>query len=249
MINLGQEHPGWLSEPPDIETASDDYARRFAGPVGEWMLKVQERIVLELLRNTGITTILDVGGGHGQLAAPLCRAGYAVTVAGSADACGRTVARMAEMGMCRFQVADLLQLPYPPQSFDAVICFRLVTHCQRWELLLAELCRVARSAVIADYPTSQSLNFAAGKLFGAKKKIEGNTRTFRLFRHGEILGEFAAHGFNIAARQGQFFLPMVLHRRLGRRGLSAWLEQQCRRGGLVRRWGSPVIVKALRSGD
>ena len=27
-----------------------------------------------------------------------------------------------------------------------------------------------RGAVIADYPTSQSLNFAAGTLFGAKKK-------------------------------------------------------------------------------
>jgi len=248
MINLGQEHQGWLSEPPDIETASDDYARRFAGPAGEWMLKVQENIVLDFLRNTGITTILDVGGGHGQLAAPLCRQGYAVTVAGSADACGRTVARMAEMGMCRFQVADLLQLPYPAQSFDAVICFRLVTHCARWEQLLSELCRVARGAVIADYPTSQSLNFAAGTLFGAKKKLEGNTRTFKLFRHDEIAGVLAAHGFRVAARAGQFFLPMVLHRRLKNRGISAWLENRCRRCGLVRRWGSPVIVKALRSG-
>jgi 2-polyprenyl-3-methyl-5-hydroxy-6-metoxy-1,4-benzoquinol methylase len=248
MINLGQKQPGWLAEPADIETASDDYARRFAGPVGEWMLKIQETIVINLLRHSGITTILDVGGGHGQLAVPLAREGYAVTVVGSADSCGRNIARMIDMGVCRFQVADLMQLPYPPKSFDAVICFRLVTHCARWELLISELCRVARHAVIIDYPTSQSVNIAAGALFGAKKKLEGNTRTFRLFRHDEIAHEFAADGFGVAAREGQFFLPMVLHRRLKSRGLSAWLEDKCRHYGLVRRWGSPVILKALRAG-
>lgn len=253
MINLDREQNSWFSEPADIETASDDYARRFAGQVGEWMLKIQESIVLRFLRqestghaNGAISTVLDVGGGHGQLAVPLCREGFAVTVVGSADACGRRLNSMIDSGICRFQVADLFHLPYPAKSFDAVVCFRLVTHCERWQTILSELCRVARNAVIIDYPTSQSLNFAAPRLFGAKKRLEGNTRTFRLFRHDEIEKELSAHGFSVEAREGQFLLPMVLHRSLKCRRLSAWLEDKCKQRGLTQRWGSPVIVKARR---
>jgi 2-polyprenyl-3-methyl-5-hydroxy-6-metoxy-1,4-benzoquinol methylase len=249
MIDLGHEQRGWPAEPADIETASDDYAGRFAGQVGEWMLRVQETIVLKLLRQFGISTVLDVGGGHGQLAVPLCREGFAVTVVGSADSCSRRIAGMLGSGICRFQVADLLQLPYPAKSFDAVVCFRLVTHCDRWQSLIAELCRVARTAVIIDYPTSQSVNIAAGKLFGAKKRLEGNTRTFRLFRHDEIKEEFEAHGFAMEAREGQFFFPMVLHRRLKCARLSAWLEDKCKHYGLTQRWGSPIIIKATRKGN
>lgn len=249
MIDLGREQNRWFSEPADIETASDDYARRFAGAVGAWMLNIQESIVLRFLRQENISTVLDVGGGHGQLAIPLCREGFAVTVVGSADSCGRRLNSMIDSGIGRFQVADLFHLPYPAKSFDAVVCFRLVTHSSRWQILLSELCRVARIAVVLDYPTSQSLNFAAGKLFGAKKRLEGNTRTFKLFCHDEIEKEFSAHGFTVAARAGQFFLPMVLHRRLKCRRLSAWLEGKCKHCGLTQRWGSPVIIKAVRRGD
>jgi 2-polyprenyl-3-methyl-5-hydroxy-6-metoxy-1,4-benzoquinol methylase len=153
---------------------------------------------------------------------------------------------MIDSGICRFQVADLFHLPYPAKSFDAVLCFRLLTHCERWPAILSELCRVAQRAVIADYPTSQSVNFAAPRLFGAKKRLEGNTRTFRLFHHDEIEKEFKKHGFSVAARKGQFFLPMVLHRSLKCRWLSAWMENRCKRYGLTQRWGSPVIIKAIR---
>ena len=246
MISLGQKQEVWFTEPADIETASDDYASRFAGQVGEWMLNIQESIVLCFLRQGNISTVLDVGGGHGQLAVPLCREGFAVTVVGSADSCSRRINGMIDSGICRFQVADLLQLPYPAKSFDAVVCFRLLTHCDRWQILISELCRVARTTVIIDYPTSQSVNFAAQKLFGAKKRLEGNTRTFRLFRHDEIKKEFAAHGFSIEEREGQFFLPMVLHRLLKFVRLSAWLEDKCKHYGLTQRWGSPIIIKAVR---
>lgn len=247
MWSINSDHQkGWLAEPADIETASDDYARRFAGEVGAWMLELQANITLGFLRQLNVASVLDVGGGHGQLAAPLCREGYSVTVVGSADACGRRISRMIDAGLCRFQAADLLKLPYPAQSFDAVVCFRLATHCERWPALIAELCRVARTALIMDYPTSQSVNFAAPRLFGAKKRLEGNTRTFKLFRHAEIENEFAIHQFTITERKGQFFLPMVLHRLVKCRSLSEWLEKKCAFCGLTRRWGSPVIIKAMR---
>jgi 2-polyprenyl-3-methyl-5-hydroxy-6-metoxy-1,4-benzoquinol methylase len=247
MIMPGHGDRGWLAEAADIETASDDYARRFGGKVGAWMLQIQERIVLEFLRGADISTVLDVGGGHGQLAVPLAREGFAVTVVGSADSCRRNLANMIDASMCKFQVADLLRLPYPAKSFDAIVCFRLVSHCKRWETLLAELCRVARRLVIIDYPTSQSVNFAAPRLFSLKKRMEGNTRSFRLFRHDEIENSFVAQNFSVTARQGQFFLPMVLHRMLKCRPVSAWLETRFQRFGLTQRWGSPVIAKAVRN--
>src|SRR5512139_706652 len=85
--------PGSLNNNPiypetaDIETSSEDYAGRFAGPVGAWFLKVQENATLEMLAGYLGCTILDVGGGHGQLTGPLLDNGHNVTVFGSSDVC------------------------------------------------------------------------------------------------------------------------------------------------------------------
>lgn len=242
--DISQSAP--FPETADIESSSDDYASRFAGPTGKWMLHVQETIVLDLLKSRGVVTVLDVGGGHGQLAVPLCRELFRVTVFGSSETCRARIADLVDSGQCRFQVGNVVDLPFQDRSFDSVICFRLVTHCARWPQLIGELCRVARHSVILDYPTSQSLNRIAPLLFRAKKRLEGNTRTWALFRHDEIRREFARHGFVRAGRKGQFFLPMVLHRALKCRTLSVALEGVCRGLGLSRLWGSPVIIEMVR---
>ena len=234
-------------ETADIHTSSDEYATRFAGPVGEWMLDVQERIALRMARRFPDSSILDVGGGHGQLALPLCRAGQKLTVLGSDDSCRHRIQSAVDSGLCRFLVGNVIDLPLPDNVFDVVLCFRLLTHCERWPELVRELCRVARQGVVVDYPTGQSLNAIAPALFGAKKKFEKNTRTWALFRHRQILDEFAKHGFVPAETQKQFFLPMVLHRMLKSRKLSAALEGVCRALGLTRLWGSPVIVLLVPS--
>lgn len=233
-------------ETADIETSSDDYATRFAGTAGAWMLEVQERITLRFLAATPGASILDVGGGHGQLAIPLCRDGYPVTVLGSEESCRKRIAGIVESGQCTFQVGNVIDLPYPDRSFDTVIAFRMLTHCEQWQTLVKELCRVARHAVIVDYPTSQSLNRVAPLLFKAKKRLEGNTRTWRLFRHAEVLETFADQGFAKSRSDSQFLLPMVLHRALSCRIVCATLEGICRVLGLTRLWGSPVIVELRR---
>ncbi len=62
---------GEFPETADIETSSDGYANRFGGKTGAWMLAVQERVTKQLLRDVPASaTVLDVGGGHGQLAIP-----------------------------------------------------------------------------------------------------------------------------------------------------------------------------------
>lgn len=240
--------PGMTTKPEtaDIETASDDYAGRFAGPAGEWLLGVQERITVALMPVPAATSVLDVGGGHGQLARPLCGRGYAVTVVGSDETCRHRIADLVERGICRFVTGNMVALPFPDRSFDVVVSFRLLPHCSAWPQLISELCRVARRTVIVDYPTSQGLNAMAPALFGAKKKLEGNTRTWQMFRHGEVEAEFAKHGFAGGRREPQFFLPMVLHRILKCPRLSALFEALCRGLRLTKRWGSPVILRMDR---
>lgn len=239
-------------ETADVHTASPEYAARFSGPAGRWMLALQEAIVLRQLapfagggRNV---TVLDVGGGHGQLALPLAERGWNVTIVGSGpDAQSDAVRAAAETDRLRYATGDLLALPFPDRSFDVVLCFRLLTHCDRWPQLVSELCRVARRAVIVDYPTGQSLNCATSLLFGAKKHIEKNTRTYTLFPHRRIAGAFAAHAFRRTALAKQYFLPMVLHRMLKSPALSHLAEFPFRALGLTALLGSPAIARFERT--
>ena len=78
----------WPTEDADVSSSSDDYARRFAGAVGQWFLDIQTGITLDLLRELPpAASVLDVGGGHAQVAPPLIAAGYDVTVIGSDSQC------------------------------------------------------------------------------------------------------------------------------------------------------------------
>jgi 2-polyprenyl-3-methyl-5-hydroxy-6-metoxy-1,4-benzoquinol methylase len=226
----------------DVETSSAQYARRFAGPVGRWFLDVQARAVLDLLAPWPAARILDVGGGHAQLAGPLASAGHAVTVLGSDVSCAARLEGLA----VEFRAGDLLEPPFPARSFDAVVCFRLLPHIARWEALVGALCGLATRAVIVDYPTTRSLNALAGTLFGLKKTVEKDTREFAVFRDAEVEQAFAAGGFRPTARRAQFVLPMALHRGLRLAPLSRVLEAGARALGLTAAFGSPVILRADR---
>ena len=233
-------------ETADIETSSEDYARRFSGVTGEWLLSVQEKITFDFLSSSKTGTILDVGGGHGQLAGPLVKEGWDVTVLGSDESCKTRIAPLLHSDRCRFHVGNLVQLPYPAESFDHVVCFRFVSHCGVWPQLLRELCRVAKHSVIIDYPPILSWNFLTPLLFQLKKKLEGNTRTYTLFKHSEVEEIFREKGFSNISRRGQFFLPMVVHRKLQCPEKSEKLESFFRRSGLSDFFGSPTILQAKK---
>ena len=237
----------------DIETSSADYATRFSGPAGEWLLTVQARFFFELIEELASSpiTLLDVGGGHGQIADAVIKAGLSklikVTVLGSDRSCSVQIAKHIASGDCSFQVGNLVELPFNPESFDVVSSFRFIPHCPEWPKLIASMCRVAKKGIIVDYPTSQSINALTPMLFGWKKKLEGNTRDYDLFRHHEIADEFVKNGFSKLTRRGEFFLPMVVHRKLGNPVISEILEMPFRMSGMTNLFGSPVILRALKS--
>ena len=231
-------------EEADVATSSAEYARRFAGGVGAWFLEVQAKATLELLAPWPGGSVLDVGGGHGQLTGPLVEGGHDVTVFGSQEVCGERVRAWTEPGRARFRSGDLLALPFPDGAFDVALAFRLLPHVSRWRTLLAELARVARRAVILDYPTSRSVNAASRLLFSLKKGVEGDTRPFTVFRDVEIEEALAACGLRVTGRRPQFLLPMAFHRAVGSAGLARTLEAAAALARLTRWLGSPVILRA-----
>lgn len=236
------------AEAPDIETSSEDYARRFAGPVGAWFLQVQREAVLRLLARWPTARVLEVGGGHGQLAEAVSRAGHQVTVHGSDEVCRERIQGLMASGRCTFMKSDLLTLPAAARSFDVVIAVRLLTHLPEWPRFIRELTRVARRAVIVDYAPRRSFNALYPMLFGAKRRVEGDTRTFLTHGEDEIAEAFGACGFSRADAVREFFWPMVGHRVLRRPGLSKAMEWGPGAIGLTRLLGSPVIALFTRNG-
>lgn len=236
------------AEDADVETSSEGYARRFSGPVGAWFLDVQAATTCELLSPWRGATVLDVGGGHGQLTGPLLAGGHVVTMSGSSLVCRERVLAQLRARDVRFVVGPLVEGPWRERAFDVVLSFRLLPHVPRWRELIADLCRAARHAVVVDYPTRRSVNAVAGTFFSLKKGVEGNTRPFLVFDDDEISDAFEASGFRVTARRSQFLFPMAFHRACRSVRFSRAAETAARATGLQRLLGSPVILRAERIG-
>ena len=233
-------------ETADIETSSDNYAARFSGPIGDWLLKVQEKATLAMLEPYKNGTVLDVGGGHGQLTPALIDKGYQVTVLGSDESCQHRISQWVNEGSCQFQVGNVLALPYEDNAFDVVISYRFLAHVTQWQTFLSELSRVAKHAIVVDYPTVRSFNSIAPLLFKLKKGVERNTRPYISYQESQLLDYLKSIGMKPSDRYAQFFWPMVLHRMLKSPQISALLEGTVRPFGLSALLGSPVILKSLK---
>jgi ubiquinone/menaquinone biosynthesis C-methylase UbiE len=235
-----------IKETLDIETASDAYAQRFAGAAGRYLLAEQEASLRSVLAGWHGGSVLDVGGGHAQLTPLLRSLARDVLVFGS-DA--RSLERVRrDFPDCPTATGDLLALPFSRRSFDVVVAVRLLPHVRSWPRLLSELCRVARSAVVVDYPRTAGFNRLTPLLFPLKKRLEGNTRTYRNFRDAELDEVLRVCGFEPRARRAQFLLPMVVHRRANGFAPLRGLERAAQLLRLTPAFGSPVMLRADRRG-
>lgn len=237
--------PGEWEESPDIHSSSTEYAARFAGPVGKWMLEKQTHSILRMLNGFDINSVLDIGGGHGQVCPALVERGYDVTVLGSSPHYPKFIAPFVETGTAKYEVGTLTALPYEDKSYDAVICIRQLCHLRDWENLIQEASRVARSVVILDFPPRKSFNILYLLFFPIKKWFEGNTRRYRTFDRKDISGVFQKAGRTQYMAEPQFFFPMVFHRACNSLPLSRFFENVCYRLGLTTLLGSPVIISYL----
>src|SRR5690606_30232225 len=163
--------------------------------------------------------------------------GCRLTVLGSTDGTHARIRQRHPDAGARLDTGDLLRLPYPDRSFDAVVAVRLVAHVEAWEQLLFELCRVARRAVVIDYASWRSLNALTPLLFRFKKSIEGNTRVYTSFMPSRLDEAFRQQGFKVSASYGQFFLPMFVHRALSGARWLQHAETAFRSAGLTSAFG------------
>jgi len=226
--------------PPDLETASDAYARRFSGSVGRWFLARQAEAVSGLLAEVEARSVLEVGGGHAQLTVPLEREGYRVIIQGSRLVCAERPRRVAPGSS--FIVSPLDRLPFGDAAVDAVVSVRTMAHVSNPASFLIECARVARSSVIVDFPSLRSFNSVQDLLFRWKKRIEGDTRPYRCFHSDKPEQFILQQGYSERRRSPPFFWPMALHRAHG----SGWIARLLEWGpGLIglRHWaGSPVVA-------
>lgn len=233
-----------VRETPDIETSSENYAQRFSGPAGEYLLLQQRKALLRVLDEAVFDSVLDVGGGHGQLAPIFIERGCHVTILSSDLVCYKRIQGIADNPYVNFVAGDLINLPFPENSFDLVISVRLISHISDWKKLIAEFCRVSKKSVIIDYPELKSLNWLTPLLFNVKKRIEGNTRTYNSFTKNMLDTEFNLYDYEISKKECQFFLPMFLHRFLKGASILKKTEAYCKRIGLTNFFGSPAIIRA-----
>lgn len=244
---------------PDVASSTADYASRFSGAVGQHFLDVQLQGVLAALPESGAAaeaaprggglSILDVGGGHAQLAEPLVARGHAVTVLGSEAVCETRVAASMASDSYQFVEGPLYPLPFADSSFDAVVAVRMLAHLNDAPAFLSELCRIARHTVVVDFPVQRLWDSLGWFGFALKKGVERNTRPFRAFRSREIEDLFSSSGFDVVNSDRQFALPMALHRAVGRVGATRVSESVARATGLARLVGSPVLMTAVRTAD
>ena len=168
-------------------------------------------IVRRLLRAAGMRkgSVLDVPCGAGRLRPALesLRLSYTgVDVSGPMLAAARDAASPASNA--RFLRADVLSLPFPDASFDAVVCCRLLHHFDRredMEATVRELVRASRRLVVASFWDAASL--------------AGLRRHFRRRRSGrhpcprsEIAAAFEAAGARVLRyRSTCRFITMQTH--------------------------------------
>lgn len=234
---------------PDLASSTENYASRFAGPVGQYLLRVQEQAIGQMLdRVPPGGRVLDVGGGHCQLTGLLLERGYEVVLHGSSEQSFDRAKRLGLTANPRLTTvtSPLEKLPFADREFDIVVAIRMLAHIEAWDRFVAELARVAKREVIIDYASLYSLNIFTPLLFQIKKRIEKNTRTYLCQSSAEVRRTLKAAGFSDVESRAQFFFPMGLHRLLKNVPLSEKIERISEAAGATKLLGSPVIVGAVR---
>ena len=226
-------------------------AARFGGPIGQMLLADQERVLLEFVGDPRRAHVLDLGTGTGRAALALARRG-AIVCAVDASAEMLDVARgraAAENLSIEFAIGDAHALAFPDRAFDTVVCFRVLMHVPDWRRTIAELCRVAGTRVVFDYPSATSGAALQALWRRAAAAFGSNVEAYRVFTDREIERELDRHGFRATASHRQFVLPIALHKRLGSARATRIVEGALSALGLLWLAGSPVTVAAERCGS
>ena len=232
----------------DPEMAATFDAKRFGGPIGRILLEDQERVLAESLGDVTGRRILDMATGTGRAALALARRGALVTgVDASAEMLAIARKRASEAGLSvDFDEGDAHALTYPNQSFDAVVCLRMLMHVPDWRKALSELCRVSRLRIVIDYPAVASLASLQVAWRRLAFMMGSRVEAYRAFSARSVACEIDRNGFRIVSVHKQFVLPIAVHKTVGSAGFTRGIEQGLASAGILKLAGSPVTITAER---
>lgn len=230
---------------------------RFSGPIGEFLLETQERLLMDACRplaqdGGGLPlsgcSVLDVGTGTGRAAIGLARAGATVTgVDASSEMLEVARARAEAAGVTvTFDVGDAHALPFPDAHFDAAVSLRVLMHTPDWRRCVGELCRVSRRRVVVDFPSQSSLAALESLARHLKRAAGGNVEAYRVMSERSVVAAFGARGYRVVAVHRQFVLPIALHKAAGSLAFTRGIERMLGAVGLLWLAGSPITVVAER---
>lgn len=221
---------------------------RFSGPIGRLLAETQEQVIVGFLAPLENQTILDVGTGTGRAAIALARRGAIVTGVDASREMLMVAQRKAteKAANVTFVQGDAHGLDFADRSFDAVVCLRVLMHTPDWRRSLGELCRVARSRVVLDYPALSSAAALQAVSRQIAHRLGGRVEPYRVLSDGAIRAALARNGFRVADSHKQFVLPIALHKALGSISLTRRLESALAGLGLRHLFGSPVTIVAER---
>ncbi|MDQ3068126.1 MAG: class I SAM-dependent methyltransferase [Acidobacteriota bacterium] len=223
-------------------------ALRFSGAIGRMLLETQEALLVEALAPGPGRSIVDVGTGTGRAALALAKTGADVIgIDASAEMLAVAERRAREQGIAvRFERGDAHALPLADRSVDGAVCLRVLMHTPDWRVCLGELCRVSRSRIVFDFPSSTS---AAAVQAGARRLAMAagmKTEAYRVMSAGAVRRELARHGWRVRTDHRQFVLPIAFHKAVGSAGITRALEGSLAAVGLLRLLGSPITMVAER---
>ncbi len=247
LFTKSENHYSYATYADPAMAASFD-AKRFGGPIGRILLEDQERVLAESLGDVSGRRILDMATGTGRAALALARRGALVTgVDASAEMLAVARRRAAESGLSvDFDEGDAHALTYPGQSFDAVVCLRMLMHVPDWRKALSELCRVSRHQLVIDYPAFTSVASLQAVWRRLARTMGSQVEAYRVFSAVSIARELDRNGFRIISLHKQFVLPIAIHKAVGSPGFTRCIETGLASAGILKLVGSPVTLTAHR---
>ena len=142
---------------------TDKYGTR--NPIARAMMNGFMDAATGLVSQEGISTILEVGCGEGELAQPILGATGAKTYLGT-DLSSRIVEEASSRNPdLQFEVQNAETLPYPDASFDLVVACEVLEHVEHPEAVLSELNRLSAKWILVSVPREplwRVLNMARG---------------------------------------------------------------------------------------
>lgn len=177
------------------------FAHRLATRYRKRGLDKTAQTMVDFLQGLGIegATVLEVGGGVGELEIELLQAGAAraqnLELSPAYEQQARTLAGQAGVqGRIDWRIHDLAEDPAAVAPADLVVLHRVVCCYADYERLLSAAADHARRALVFSYPPRNALSRAFYGVFNLVMRLTGSS--FRGFAHppGAMLAVLKDHG-------------------------------------------------------